>query len=119
MLGLAHQVGPVGPVGRAAAREDAGRADGGAGDQELAAIQLRHRHFLYPGRTVQHSRLILNVLGRARHAFRHLAPDDPGYFGFARTQRNVIAVTGACLLTPGETLHRLGLTSPTPLSTAT
>ena len=34
----------------------------------------------------------------ARHAFRFTAADEPGYFGLALTQRNVIAVTGACML---------------------
>jgi O-antigen biosynthesis protein len=34
----------------------------------------------------------------ARHAFRFAASDDLGYFGLAPTQRNVIAVTGACML---------------------
>ncbi len=34
--------------------------------------------------------------------------DDPGYFGLALTQRNVIAVTGACLMTRRDTFEALG-----------
>ena len=53
---------------------------------------------LYPSGRVQHAGLFLTMLGTARHSFRLLAEDDPGYFGLALTQRNVIAVTGACML---------------------
>ena len=46
--------------------------------------------------------------GIGRHAFRFAAKDDPGYFGLALTQRNVIAVTGACMLVRRDTFERLG-----------
>src|SRR6266704_44681 len=63
---------------------------------------------LYPDRRVQHAGMFLAALGQGRHAFRYAAEDDPGYFGLALTQRNVIAVTGACLLTRRETFEALG-----------
>ncbi len=63
---------------------------------------------LYPDRRVQHAGMFLAGMGIARHAFRYMEADDPGYFGLARTQRNVIAVTGACLLTRRETFEALG-----------
>ena len=44
----------------------------------------------------------------ARHAFRFAAEDDPGYFGLALTQRNVIAVTGACMLMRRDVFEALG-----------
>jgi ADP-heptose:LPS heptosyltransferase len=46
--------------------------------------------------------------GQGRHAFRHLPEIDGGYFNLASTLRNVIGVTGACLMTKRETFRRLG-----------
>jgi ADP-heptose:LPS heptosyltransferase/GT2 family glycosyltransferase len=63
---------------------------------------------LYPDRRVQHAGMFLAALGQGRHAFRYAAEDDPGYFGLSLTQRNVIAVTGACFLTRRETFDALG-----------
>src|SRR5439155_17864004 len=63
---------------------------------------------LYPDRRVQHGGMFLAVMGQARHAFRYAAEDDPGYFGLALTRRNVIAVTGACLMTRRDTFDALG-----------
>ena len=63
---------------------------------------------LYPDGRVQHAGMFLAAIGQARHAFRYAAGDDPGYFGLALTQRNVIAVTGACLLTRRDAFDALG-----------
>ena len=62
---------------------------------------------LYPNRTVQHAGMFLG-LGIGRHAFRHAAEDDPGYFGLALTRREVIAVTGACMLVRRAVFDQLG-----------
>ena len=63
---------------------------------------------LYPDRRIQHAGLFLSAMGQGRHAFRYLPEDQPGYFGLARTQRNVIALTGACLMTRRDTFDTLG-----------
>ena len=63
---------------------------------------------LYPDRKVQHAGMFLAGRSLARHAFRFCAEDDPGYFGLALTQRDVMAVTGACMLIKTATFERLG-----------
>ncbi len=63
---------------------------------------------LYPDGRVQHAGMFLAAPGQGRHAFRYAAAEDPGYFGLALTQRNVIAVTGACLMTRRDTFDALG-----------
>lgn len=63
---------------------------------------------LYPDLSVQHAGMNLDDRGAGRHSFRHLPQGEGGYFGLALTQRNVIGVTGACLLTRRETFSGLG-----------
>ena len=63
---------------------------------------------LYRDGKVQHAGMFLATNGIGRHAFRFAAKDDPCYFGLALTQRNVIAVTGACMLVRRDTFTRLG-----------
>lgn len=63
---------------------------------------------LYPDRKVQHAGMFLANNGIGRHAFRFAAEDEPGYFGLALTQRNTIAVTGACMLVRRDVFDALG-----------
>ncbi|HEX5326444.1 MAG TPA: glycosyltransferase family 9 protein [Acetobacteraceae bacterium] len=63
---------------------------------------------LYPDRTVQHAGMFLTGFATGRHAFRLAAEDDPGYFGLALLQRDVSAVTGACMLMRREHFITLG-----------
>ena len=63
---------------------------------------------LFPDRKVQHAGMFLATLGIARHAFRFASEHEPGYFGLALTQRNVMAVTGACMLVRREVFETLG-----------
>ncbi len=72
------------------------------------AVGVVGPQLLYPDRKVQHAGLFLSGLGTARHAFRFCEADDSAYFGLALTQRNVIAVTGACMLLRREVFDRVG-----------
>ncbi len=75
---------------------------------ERPEVGVAGPQLLYGDRSVQHAGLALTALGTARHVFRHAQPDDPGYFGLALTARNVIGVTGACLLTRREVFDAVG-----------
>ena len=66
-----------------------------AADPDVAVVGAR---LLYPDRTVQHAGMFLSGASTGRHAFRFAAAEDPGYFGLALTEREVSAVTGACML---------------------
>jgi len=63
---------------------------------------------LYPDHTVQHAALQMVAPGLGRHASRFAREGDPGSFGRTLTQRNVIAVTGACMLVRRSFFETLG-----------
>ncbi|MGC2413692.1 MAG: glycosyltransferase family 9 protein, partial [Stellaceae bacterium] len=78
-------------------------------DAQRPEVGVVGPRLLYPDGRVQHAGIFLvAAIGYARHAFRYAAAEDPGYFGLSLTQRNVIAVTGACLVTRRETFDALG-----------
>lgn len=66
-----------------------------AHNQQVGVVGAR---LLYPNRTVQHAGMFLTAGGVGRHAFRFAGEDDPCYFGLALMEREVSAVTGACML---------------------
>jgi len=63
---------------------------------------------LYPDGSIQHASLFMLGLGQARHAFRFARATEPGPFGICLTQRNVLAVTGACMLMRRVAFSELG-----------
>jgi ADP-heptose:LPS heptosyltransferase/GT2 family glycosyltransferase len=78
---------------------------------ELAAqssVGVVGARLLYPNRTVQHAGMFLTPGGVGRHAFRFAAEDDPGYFGLALMERDVSAVTGACMMMRRTHFETLG-----------
>ncbi len=75
---------------------------------QRAAVGVVGARLLYPDRRVQHAGMFLARNGIGRHAFRFEKEHDPGYFGLSLTQRNTIAVTGACMLVRRSVFDALG-----------
>ncbi len=78
------------------------------GEAQRREVGVVGARLLYPDGTVQHAGMFLTRPWYARHAFRHRHRDDPGYFGLARTQRNVTGLTGACIITRRDVFEALG-----------
>ncbi len=72
--------------------------------KEVGVVGAR---LLYPDRRVQHAGMFL-VDRNARHAFRFADEDDGGPFGLAACERNVAAVTGACMLMRRDAFNAVG-----------
>lgn len=63
---------------------------------------------LYPDRTVQHAGVVLGVQGIAAHSFIGTPCDEPGFQGLNLLNREVSAVTGACLAVRKEVFEQIG-----------
>jgi GT2 family glycosyltransferase len=62
----------------------------------------------YPDGTIQHAGVILGLGGTAGHCFRGLPGNAGGYFGSLGIQRNVSAVTGACMMAKRRAFDEAG-----------
>ena len=62
---------------------------------EIGAVGAK---LLYPDGTIQHGGITVGMGGVAGHPYQGLPHDDCGYFGHLDLVRNVMAVTGACLM---------------------
>lgn len=63
---------------------------------------------LYEDETIQHGGVILGIQGAAAHADVHLPSDTLGYHGLARHDREISAVTGACMATRRDHFWSVG-----------
>ena len=61
-------------------------------------IGLVGPQLLYRDGTVQHAGMYMSAAGTFGHAFRGYAAEAGGYFDLALTRRNVLALTGACMM---------------------
>lgn len=97
LLFLNDDTEPAAPGWLAAMMEQATRREVGAVGPQL----------LYPDGKVQHAGMFL-AGGDGLHIFRFAEAEEPGPFGLALAQREVTAVTGACLLTRRALFRKLG-----------
>ena len=63
---------------------------------------------LYEDGSIQHGGVILGVQGVVGHADAHLPAASPGYRGLARRDREISAVTGACMATARARFFEVG-----------
>ncbi|MBV9993333.1 MAG: glycosyltransferase family 2 protein [Alphaproteobacteria bacterium] len=81
---------------------------------ELVSTALRPEvgvvgaRLLYEDGTVQHAGVLIGVSGGAVHEGMGELPSDGGYLGRTVLQRNVLAVTGACMATRAALFDELG-----------
>lgn len=81
---------------------------------ELVSAALRPEvgvvgaRLLYEDGTVQHAGVLIGVSGGAVHEGMGELPSDGGYLGRTVLQRNVLAVTGACMATRASLFDELG-----------
>lgn len=66
---------------------------------EIACVGAK---LLYPDRMVQHAGVIVGLGGAAAHSHRMVPNSYPGYNGWLLGVRNVLAVTGACMMIKKE-----------------
>jgi GT2 family glycosyltransferase len=81
---------------------------------QLASVALRPEvgvvgaRLLYEDGTIQHAGVLIGVSGGAVHEGMGELPSDGGYMGRTVLQRNVLAVTGACMATRASVFAELG-----------
>ena len=106
LLLLNDDVAPLRPGrGGDAGRDWLGTMAAHLEDPGVGAVGAR---LLYGDGRVQHGGVVLGLGGLAEHADRLRARDDPGPHGLCRVDREVSAVTAACLLLRRATWEALG-----------
>lgn len=78
---------------------------GCAAKEEVAVVGAK---LLYLDDSIQHSGITMQIGGIAGHPFRNVPDESPGYFGYAAVNRNMSAVTGACMLVKKTALESVG-----------
>lgn len=72
--------------------------------KEIGAVGAK---LYYPNDTVQHAGLAIGINGVAAHLYRGYDRKDPGRYGDLVSVKNVMAVTGACIMVKKETYEEV------------
>lgn len=72
--------------------------------QDVGAVGVR---LLYPDDTIQHAGVVVSGMG-AGHLFLNFPRENHGYFNLADCQRNLSAVTAACMMVDREDFESVG-----------
>jgi GT2 family glycosyltransferase len=78
------------------------------GQARRAPIGAVGATLLYDDGTVQHSGVVLGILGLAGHAHRFLPGTAAGYHGALQLDTNYLAVTGACMMLASDKYWQVG-----------
>ena len=73
--------------------------------EEIGAVGCK---LLYPDRRIQHAGVVIGMTGFAGHVFAGLPEHYYNYFGFTDFVRNVMAVTGACMMVKRGLFEKAG-----------
>jgi GT2 family glycosyltransferase len=79
-----------------------------AGHAMRPEIGVAGARLLFPDGRLQHGGVLLGPQGAAVHAFTGADGPDPGYAGQVATQRDLSAITGACLAIRRTVFHEVG-----------
>ncbi|OQX20296.1 MAG: glycosyl transferase family 2 [Desulfobulbaceae bacterium A2] len=79
-----------------------------AGQAMRPTIGAVGARLLYPEQTIQHSGIIVGIIGVAGHGHKHFHKDNPGYHCHLAITANYAAVTGACLMVKKSLYDQLG-----------
>lgn len=73
--------------------------------KEIGAVGCK---LLFPDGTIQHAGVVVGMTGYAGHVFAGLPDHSFTYFGSTDFERNVLAVTGACMMVRKEVFEGVG-----------
>lgn len=81
-----------------------GRLLGLAQQSMIGAVGVK---LYYADKSIQHAGVVLGLYGVAGHIFKDMYENEKSYMNFVNTERNVSAVTGACIMVSKEKFNEV------------